>query len=112
MSVRHESRGIPTFPERWSPNDREWVWVSWEDFLGDESFTSTWILPADWTNHSEQAAQTITDPAGTEYGNANGVLLSTTAAPGTYTITNRVTIGSGETQRVYDRSVNIVVAGQ
>lgn len=109
MTITHTSRGTPTFEQHWDPDDVDWIWIGWQPYLGDASFTSTWILPADWTNNGEQADQSVVDLNGRTITRANGVLLSTTLDNGTHTITNRVTLSDG---RTLDRSVRIQIAGQ
>jgi len=105
--ITHASDSIPSFAERWDPSDNDWVWISWENKLGGESIaTSTWVLPAGWTEEDSQADQTVQDSDGTSYANSNGVRLSTTKTTGTHKITNRVTFSGS---RSLDRSVFVTV---
>lgn len=110
--VTHDGHVIPTFSRRWDPADKDWVWVAWDELLSGATIsTSTWVLPAGWTEHETQTSQAITDEDGTEYTAANGALISNAdAATGSRVeIANRVVLSDG---REYERSAALIIAQQ
>jgi len=110
MALHHNGLRIPTLPEKWDPSDVDWVWMSWADVLrGASLLTSNWVVPTGWTVGQTLVNQTVVDSDGTSYANANGALLSTTAGPGLFSISNIVTLSDG---RSIERSFTVVVENQ
>lgn len=110
--ITHTGRSIPVLPTRWDPSDKAWIWVVWDQVLGGATITtSTWTLPAGWTEHDTKTAQATTDESGNSYSAANGVLTSNSIATpgGQVEIANKVVLSDG---REFERSVMIVVAQQ
>jgi hypothetical protein len=107
--IAHDSQQIPTYPQAWDRADVDWIWFSWASVLnGATILTSTWSLPDGWAEEDSETDQTVTVD-GTDYTHANGVLLSTTAARGTYLISNTVTLSGS---RTLQRSVRVVLSEQ
>jgi len=87
----HDGTEIAEISERMSPLDSEIFYVSWgSKFESDETMaSSSWILPADWTEESTADDATVTVD-GTAYEHTNRITLSTTKTRGKYPIINEV----------------------
>ena len=110
MAVTHDGKKIPKFTDSWDTDTQEWVTVAWDEDVACHgsivNASSTWVLPANWTEISAQEDVPVTDCDGTNYTHANQALLSTTETTGTFIITNRVQFTD---LTILDRSVKITV---
>jgi hypothetical protein len=99
MAVTHTGQSPAALTEYMNPNDTDTFWMSWTDKLNGETIsTSTWILPAGFTEVSDTSDGTVTED-GTTYDDANSVTLSTTNTKGKHTIFNEIVTSGGRTIR-------------
>lgn len=85
--------------EYMNPNDTDTFWMSWTDKLNGETIsTSTWVLPANFTEVSATTNGSVTED-GTTYNDANSVTISTTETKGKHLIFNEITTSASRTIR-------------
>lgn len=103
--VEHDGVRPPTLTRRFPPSSVRWVWFAWPETTAITN--SSFDLPAPLQEVSTQMAQTVVDEeTGTEYPNANGVLVDFNGAkPGRYLVTNNIE----SADQVDSRSCNVVV---
>lgn len=103
----HTGKSIPRFDARWDPDDKDIVWVAWDDAANGSPITaSLWTVPSGWTIDTAFESQSVTTDDGTTYDKCNGALVGTTQTEGTYVLSNRATFGDG---RILERSVRVLV---
>lgn len=109
--IIHNGVDIPSLAERWDPNQRSWINITWQDFLNGRTIvSSSWILPTGWTSVKEETSQSVTDTGvspNVTYTSTNRIYLTTTKKSGVYTVTNRVLLSGTSPLETLDRSVNI-----
>ena len=93
--------------EYMNPSDTDTFWMSWTDKLNGETIsTSTWILPAGFTEVADTTNGTVTEN-GTTYNDANSVTLSTTLTKGKHLISNEITTsGSRKIRRGFNVTID------
>jgi hypothetical protein len=97
MALIHNGKKAPTLTRSLAPGEADTFYVSWEqDLEGDTIASSSWEIPADFTEVGTQTDIVVTEK-GIDYANSNEILLSTTLTSGTHLIQNRIVTGSGRT---------------
>lgn len=114
MIVVHDGDEIPVI-DNWGENDKEWVYISWAQKLGDIPLeSSVWTLDAALVNNGEQFNSDVQVPGGQIFAACNGILLR--VGSGLFVsctkkkVTNTVTAAGGELQ--FSRSFYVPLVDQ
>jgi hypothetical protein len=113
MAIVHPGDSDPLLPDSIGVSDQREFWIGWEGELntGETIASSVWVLPDGFTSVSEQTNQTVTDETtGLPVNNANGILLTVSAVPGSYSILNTMT-SAGSVAQVTTKGFVLVVDG-